>query len=164
MELFRLGKITSPVGIKGEMRVYSYLDELTRFSDIEEVLLDGRRVKLERVRFQKDMAVVKLAGIDDRNTSELMRGKELFIEKSELDLGDDTYFTDELVGCRVVDEKDVELGTLAEVLANPAHDLYRIEKADGSSFLMPAVKAFITSAEPENRLIRVSLPEGLTSL
>ena len=62
MELFRLGKITSPVGIKGEMRVYSYLDELTRFSDIEEVLLDGRRVKLERVRFQKDMAVGENGG------------------------------------------------------------------------------------------------------
>ena len=77
MDLFRLGKITSPVGIKGEMRVYSYLDELTRFSDIGEVLLDGRRVKVEKVRFQKNMAVVKLAGVDDRNASELLRGKDL---------------------------------------------------------------------------------------
>ena len=156
MDLFRLGKITSPVGIKGEMRVYSYLDELTRFSDIGEVLLDGRRVKVEKVRFQKNMAVVKLA--------ELLRGKDLYIEKAELDLGEDTYFTDELTGCAVVDGEGNKLGTLAEVIANPAHDLYRVEKEDGSSFLMPAVKAFITSLEPENRLIRVSLPEGLTSL
>ncbi len=164
MDLFRLGKITSPVGIKGEMRVYSYLDELTRFSDIGEVLLDGRRVKVEKVRFQKNMAVVKLAGVDDRNASELLRGKDLYIEKAELDLGEDTYFTDELTGCAVVDGDGNKLGTLAEVIANPAHDLYRVEKEDGSSFLMPAVKAFITSLEPENRLIRVSLPEGLTSL
>ena len=164
MDLFRLGKITSPVGIKGEMRVYSYLDELTRFSDIGEVLLDGRRVKVEKVRFQKNMAVIKLAGIDDRNASELLRGKDLFIEKSELDLGEDTYFTDELTGCAVVDGEGNKLGTLAEVIANPAHDLYRVEREDGSSFLMPAVKAFITAFEPENRLIRVSLPEGLTSL
>ena len=164
MDLFRLGKITSPVGIKGEMRVYSYLDELTRFSDIGEVLLDGRRVKVEKVRFQKNMAVIKLAGIDDRNASELLRGKDLFIEKAELDLGEDTYFTDELTGCAVVDEEGNKLGTLAEVIANPAHDLYRVEREDGSSFLMPAVKAFITALEPENRLIRVSLPEGLTSL
>ena len=164
MDLFRLGKITSPVGIKGEMRVYSYLDELTRFSDIGEVLLDGRRVKVEKVRFQKNMAVVKLAGVDDRNASELLRGKDLFIEKAELDLGEDTYFTDELTGCAVVDEEGNKLGTLAEVIANPAHDLYRVEREDGSSFLMPAVKAFITALEPENRLIRVSLPEGLTSL
>ena len=164
MDLFRLGKITSPVGIKGEMRVYSYLDELTRFSDIGEVLLDGRRVKVEKVRFQKNMAVIKLAGIDDRNASELLRGKDLYIEKAELELGEDTYFTDELTGCAVVDEEGNKLGTLAEVIANPAHDLYRVEREDGSSFLMPAVKAFITALEPENRLIRVSLPEGLTSL
>ncbi len=164
MELFKLGKITSPVGIKGEMRVYSYLDELTRCSDIEEVLLDGKPVAVERVRFQKNMAVVKLAGTDDRNASELLRGKDLYIEKSALDLGEDTYFTDELAGCRVEDENGEFIGTLREVLPNPAHDLYRIEKADGSDFLMPAVKAFIISAEPENRLIRVSLPEGLTSL
>ena len=121
-------------------------------------------VKVEKVRFQKNMAVIKLAGIDDRNASELLRGKDLFIEKSEFDLGEDTYFTDELTGCAVVDEEGNKLGTLAEVIANPAHDLYRVEREDGSSFLMPAVKAFITALEPENRLIRVSLPEGLTSL
>ena len=146
------------------MRVYSYLDELTRFSDIEEVLLDGKRTAVERVRFQKNMAVIKLAGVDDSNSSELLRGKDLFIDKAELDLGDDVYYTDELTGCRVEDEDGRLLGTLAEVVANPAHDLYRIEKADGKSFLMPAVKAFILSAEPENRLIRVRLPEGLTDL
>lgn len=161
MNLFKLGKITAPVGIKGEIRVYSYINELTRFSDIEEVILDGRTCKLENARVQKGMVVLKLEGTDDRNAAELLRDKELFADKDAVDLGEDSYFTDDLIGCRVVDEDGNEIGELTDVISNPAHDLYQISIADGKSFLLPAVHEFIKGVETENRLIRVHLIEGM---
>ena len=69
-EPIRLGRITAPVGIKGEMRVYPYTDDMTRFSDIKKVLIEGREYPVSRARYQKDMVVLKLEGIDDRNAAE----------------------------------------------------------------------------------------------
>ncbi|MBR3394560.1 MAG: PRC-barrel domain-containing protein, partial [Firmicutes bacterium] len=110
MDTIKLGKITAPQGIKGEVRVYPYTDELTRFSEIESVLLDGQKRKIQNARYMKNMAVLKLEGIDD------------------------------LVGCTVVSEDGAPVGALRSIISRPAQDLYEIERADGSTFLLPAVK------------------------
>ena len=60
MDIIKLGKITAPQGIRGEVRVYPYTDKLTRFSEIEAVLLQGRRRRIENARYMKNMAVLKL--------------------------------------------------------------------------------------------------------
>ncbi|MBQ1419095.1 MAG: hypothetical protein IIY95_06765 [Firmicutes bacterium] len=84
MDTIKLGKITAPQGIKGEVRVYSYTDELTRFSEIEAVLLDGQKRKIQNTRYMKNMAVLKLEGVDDRNMAESLRNKELLLAKEDL--------------------------------------------------------------------------------
>ena len=162
METVKLGKITAPQGIKGEVRVYPYTDELTRFSQIEAVLLQGRRLKIEKVRYMKNMAVLKLKGIDDRNGAENVRNQELLLAREDLwEQPEDTYFVDDILGSSVVTEEGTAVGTLKKIHSRPAQDLYEIEREDGSFFLLPAVKEFIKAVDPQNKTITVHLIEGL---
>ena len=162
MDTIKLGKITAPQGIKGEVRVYPYTDELTRFSEIEAVLLDGQKRKIQNARYMKNMAVLKLEGIDDRNMAESLRNKELLLSKEDLwEQPQDTYFIDDLVGCAVVSEDGDSVGTLKNIISRPAQDLYEIERADGSTFLLPAVKEFIKNVDLDNRIITIHLINGL---
>ena len=162
METIKLGLITAPQGIKGELRVLPYTDEPTRFSEIEAVLLDGKRLQIEGVRYMKNVAVLKLRGIDDRNAAEAQRNKELFLDRDDMwEQPDDTYFIDDLIGCSVVKEDGASVGTLKQIHSRPAQDLYEIEKADGSTFLLPAVKEFIKGVDLERRTITVKIIEGL---
>ncbi len=162
METVKLGKITAPQGIKGEVRVYPYTDELTRFSQIEAVLLQGRRLKIEKVRYMKNMAVLKLEGIDDRNGAENVRNQELLLAREDLwEQPEDTYFVDDILGSSVVTEEGTAVGTLKKIHSRPAQDLYEIEREDGSFFLLPAVKEFIKAVDPQNKTITVHLIEGL---
>ena len=162
MDTIKLGKITAPQGIKGEVRVYPYTDEITRFSEIEGVLLDGRKRKIQNARYMKNMAVLKLEGIDDRNAAEAIRGKELLLSKEDLwEQPEDTYFIDDLVGCAVVSEDGASVGTLKSIISRPAQDLYEIERADGSTFLLPAVKEFIKNVDLDNKTITIHLINGL---
>ena len=162
METIKLGKITAPQGIKGEVRVYAYTDEPSRFSQIGSVLLDGEERKVEKVRYMKNMAVLKLQGIDDRNAAEAVRNKELFLSRDDLwAQPDDTYFIDDLLGCSVLSEEGVPVGTLKQVHSRPAQDLYEIEREDGSTFLLPAVKEFVRTVNTADRVITVRLIEGL---
>ena len=162
MDIIKLGKITAPQGIKGEVRVYPYTDKPTRFSENEAVLLNGRRCRIEKARYMKNMAILKLEGIDDRNAAEAMRNRELLLPREELwQQPEDTYFVDDLVGCAVVSEDGAPVGTLKTIHSRPAQDLYEIERADGSSFLLPAVKEFVRHVDVTNRTITIHLIEGL---
>ena len=164
-ELIRLGRITAPVGIKGEMRVYPYIEDKTRFSAVKKLLVDGKEYRVERVRYQKDMAVLKLQGIDDRNAAESLRNKILTLSRKDIwDNPEGTYFVADLVGMQVSDEAGVPVGTLKSVISNPANDLYEIETAEGRTLLLPAVKAFVLKVDIEKAQMTVRIPEGLDQL
>ena len=165
MNSVKLGKITAPVGIKGEVRVYPYTDEPTRFSSIKKLDADGASFNIEQVRYAKNMVILKLAGIDTRNDAEQMRGKEVSIKKEMLwDIPDDTFFIKDLLGCTVVSEENSYIGILNDVIQNKAQDLYEIKKEDGHTFLLPAVKEFVLHVDTQSKRIKVRLVEGLTDL
>ena len=163
-ELIRLGKITAPVGIKGELRVYPYID-MTRFSDIENVMIDGKSYTLVSARMQKDMNVIRLSRVNDRNTAELFRNREIIVKRSELkNMPESTYFIEDLVGMTVVSTDGRKVGTLKSVINNPAQDIYEIGSDDGNTVMIPAVKEFIVSVDVEENLMTVKLIEGMAGL
>lgn len=162
MDKIKLGKITAPAGIRGEVRVYPYTDMPERFSEIDGLEIDGKYVAIENVRYMKGMVVLKLSCSPDRSTAETLRGKELFLGKERLwDIPEDTYFVDELIGMRLFDGGSYYVGKIAEVKHGAAQDIYIIEKADGRRFMLPAVKEFIKDVDTEARRMTVHLIEGL---
>ena len=166
MERIKLGIITAPVGIKGEVRVYPFTDEITRFSAIKELEIENTPAVIENCRYQKDMVVLKLSVIPDRNAAEAARNKTLYLRKENLwEVPKDTYFCQDLIGMKVVSVEGEELGTLVEVIKNTAYqDIYRVEKPDGKDFMIPAVKEFIEDVNIDGKIITVKLIEGLTDL
>ena len=165
MDRIALGRITAPVGIKGELRVYPYLDQ-ARFSDIRKVVVEGAgECDLQSFRVNGKMLVVKLSCSSDRNTAETLRNLEIFLpEGQELDLGDDTYYVEDLVGLKLVAEDGTPVGTLKEVHSRPVQDLYEVEKPDGGTFLLPAVKQFVLDVDKAGGTMKVRIPEGLADL
>lgn len=163
MNYVNLGKITAPVGIKGEVRVYPYIEMPGGFEGIETVFLGSREYVVENIRHTKRMAVIKLRGIDNRNAAEALRNRDISIPRDRLLLAEDTYLIEDLVGLEVLEEDGMRIGRLAEVISGPAQDLYRIEKDEGGDFLLPAVAAFIKDVDVEGGVMSVSLIEGLES-
>lgn len=165
MESVKVGIITAPVGIKGEVRVYPYTDELTRFSDVKNLNVGTESHAVENVRYYKKMVILKLSDVNDRSRAEALRGKELFLEKQFLwDVPEDTYFVKDLVGIQVYLEDGNSIGTLTEVLKGNAQDLYEITTESGKAFLLPAVKEFVLNVDIKKKEMTVRLIEGLAEL
>lgn len=170
MEKIQIGKIVSAVGLKGEVKIYSYAGSKERYESLARLIVAapgrGRGEKeyaIENVRYQKEMVIVKLAGVDDRNQAEALRESEVFITEDDLEeLPADTFYIRDLLGCRVLEaESGRELGTLSDVIQNSAHDLYQVDLTDGRQALIPAVGQFIAAVDPTQREIRVRLIPGL---
>ena len=109
MQKITIGKIVNAVGLKGEVRIYSYSDRKERFEELESLILTGkngdRTYQVENIRYQKNMVIAKLAGVDDRNGAEALKDHDVNITESQLpDLEEDTFFIKDLIGCSVADE------------------------------------------------------------
>ncbi|MBQ1228911.1 MAG: 16S rRNA processing protein RimM, partial [Firmicutes bacterium] len=77
MEKIKIGKIVNVVALRGEVKVYHYSDYKERFEELSVILLEKKNkfteYKIEGVRYQKDMVILKLKGVDDRNAAELLK-------------------------------------------------------------------------------------------
>lgn len=168
MKDVEIGMITSPHGIRGEVKVKSYAEDPSRFSKIGEVglRLDGKDMgeyAVEHARMNGSMVIVKLKGVEDRNAAELLRNAEVFMDRSDLEeLAPGEHYVRDLIGMDVVDdESGSRIGTLGDVLTDRPQDIYVIVQDDGSEFMLPAVPEFVRGIDDDARVIRVRLIEGI---
>jgi 16S rRNA processing protein RimM len=76
-----------------------------------------------------DTVVARLAGCDDRNAAETLKGYTVHIARGDfpkLDDEDEFYWVD-LIGLDVENEAGVALGRVADMIDNGAHSILRIE-------------------------------------
>ena len=162
MERIKIGQVVNVVGLKGELKVYHYSDYKERFEELEKIYLENILYQISGVRYMKDMVILKLQGVDDRTAAETHKGKDVYIDKSDVrELPEDTYYIFDLIGLKVIDESGALIGALCDVIQNSAQDLYEIERENKGKFLIPAVEEFILKIDMESRTMTVRLIEGL---
>ena len=168
-ELFQVGSITQTHGIRGEVKVFPLTDDISRFKNMKNLLLDGGKdgyitLEVENVRPQKNLVILKFKGIDNINDIEKYKGKGLYVTKeNRVPLKKDEYFIADLIGLSVYTDEnpDEVFGTISDVLTTGANDVYDIEMADGKSVLLPAIKDCILNVDVENNRVDIHLLKGL---
>ena len=165
MEKIKIGQIVNAVALRGEVKVYNYSGCRERYEELSSILVEDERHTIENVRYQGNVVILKLSGIDDRNAAEAAKGSYLYITEDELpELPEDTFYIRDLIGMTAETAEGVRLGRLSDVIQNSAQDLYEIERDDGRKLLIPAVSEFILDIDKEKRLIKVHLIEGMLDL
>ena len=170
-EKLRVGTIVTTHGLKGEVKVYPTTDEPERFYDLKKVWLDrsGKmenmiRLEVENVRFSKNLALVKFKEYDSIDDVMAIRKGELYVDRADaIPLAEGEYFVGDIIGCRVLDENDAELGTVKEFIETGAHDVMLV-KTEVKDLMIPYCDPFIIEKAPEEGYIRVHLIPGLLDL
>ena len=157
LEFVDAGQIVNTHGIKGEVKVMSWLDGPDMLCEFDRCRIDGKEYKMVTCRVQKTCNLVKLQGIDTMEQAELMRGKTLQIYRE--DISDDVIFAAELVGVEVYNDGKM-IGTITEVLDYPGNCVYVVNQYE---YMIPAVKEFILSTDLKNNKMEVRLIEGMRS-
>ena len=165
-DLFQIGIITSTHGLRGEVKVYPTTDDVRRFKRLKEVILDTGKehkvLEIESVKFFKQFAILKFRGIDRIEDAERYRKRSLLVtRKNAVRLSRDEYFVADLIGLKVRDEDGAEIGTLRDVMATGANDVYVIDMNGGKELLLPAIKQCVLEVDVEAGFIRIHILEGL---
>jgi 16S rRNA processing protein RimM len=159
-----VGIATKAHGIRGEVAIQPRSDNPERWTAGAVVRGDdGTDFTIEAVRGGGGRLIVRFAGVDDRNTAEALRGRTFVVPVSWLPaLPDGEYWPHQLEGAAVVTESGRELGRVADVVANPANDLWVTVDDEGNETLVPAIRDVVVDVDVDRRRIVVRDVPGLT--
>lgn len=168
MDKVLIGKITSPVGLKGEVRVYNYSDRTQVYEESEYLIIGDETRRLERMRPYRNMVVLKFQGIDSREEAEAVRNMEVFVDRDELpDLDEGEVYIRDLIGMDVAEDTcdgERAIGSIIDVISNTSQDILKVRTSEGRDVMIPCVSPLIKEIDEEDKKIIVELPEGLLDL
>ncbi len=158
-----VGRIVGAHGIRGEIKVKQLTDFPERFAPGSRLYVGEEAFQREVIasRPHRGMLLVKLSGLSDRNAVEHLRGKYLFIDREEaMELEEDAYYEDELVGLTVETMEGELLGELMEIMWTGANEVYIVQGPRGET-LIPAIAQVVQEVDLEAGVMRVKLLPGL---
>ncbi|MDR1702226.1 MAG: ribosome maturation factor RimM [Sporomusaceae bacterium] len=160
-ELFFVGKIIAPHGVRGDVRIIPLTDFPERFASLKEVYLDDAQVAvIEQVRPHQNFFLVKFKGVETMDAAETLRGKLLKVRREDLvPLPEGHYYIFDIIGLKVFTETDELLGEITDVLETGSNDVYVVEQQGKPQLLLPALKEVVKKIDLENKRVIVRLQE-----
>ena len=158
-EFIEAGRITNTHGIAGEVKIEVWLDSPEFMKKFKRIYINGVETKLVSGRVHKGFLIAKLEGVDDVNEAMRYKGRTVHIARADAKLPKGRFFIQDIIGAKVIDEKQGEIGTLVDVMETPASNIYVVKGE--KEHLIPAVPEFIMSTDAEAGIINVKLIEGM---
>jgi 16S rRNA processing protein RimM len=161
-EYLRIGKILGVHGLHGRLKVLIITDVPGRFSPGSGVYLEKKGAyelhTVEECAGHKGrVALVKLAGITERDAAEALKGREIFIEKAAAaetreDLEDGSFYYYELIGSTAFVEGKA-FGKVVDIVEAGSGNILVIRGPLDKEYMVPFVETMVdTKALRENRI------------
>lgn len=158
------GKIVGTHGIKGMLRVQPWCDEGDFLKQFKKLYTDSEgknSLEIKSVQTHKNVVLMAVKGVNTIEDAEKLRNKVIYIDRKDVDLPDDRYFIDDLIGCSVFDaDTDSPLGTLTDVSETGANDVWHITK-NNKEYLLPVIDEVIVSVDVEEEIILIRPLRGI---
>lgn len=162
-EFLEAGKIVTTHGIRGEVKIMPYTDTPELLAEFDRLFIgkDRKELIIEHSRVFKNMVIAKIEGVDTPEDAEKLRNKMLFMHRDDLELDDDTYFIQDLIGMEVRDaDSGFVYGKIDDVMQTGANDVYVIKGSD-REYLVPAIADVIVSTDINSDIMTIRPMEGL---
>lgn len=165
-EYFEIGQIVNTFGIKGEVKVNPFTDDLERFEELKTVYVEKKKelilYEIEHVKYSKNMVILKLKGIENPEDAQKFKGCYLKIDRKDArKLPEGTYFIADLIGLDVYTDEGNLLGKVNDIFNRGSSDIYSVKNEEGKEILLPAIKDVIKQVDLEEGKIIVHIIEGL---
>lgn len=161
-----IGQIVNTFGIKGQVKVKPFTDDINRFDELKEVYVEKKHelklFQIEKVNYSKNMVILKLKGIETPEQAETLRNSYLKTNRKDAKkLPEGTYYIADLIGLDVYTDEDKFLGKVDYIYNAGSSDIYVVKDEQGKEVLLPAIKDVLKQVDLENGKIIVHIIEGL---
>jgi 16S rRNA processing protein RimM len=165
-DLFPIGRVVKPHGVKGKIKVEYFGEELSRFLPCQEVFIEDNKGQLKPYEIleaipQPPRLILRLKEIERIEEVQPLTGREILAKRGTLPpLKEGEYYWIDILGMVVETEEGKRIGRVKEILPTGANDVYVVEGKKREIFL-PATEEVIQKVDLEKGVMKVIRMEGL---
>lgn len=162
-QYLEVGKIVGTHGVKGELRVNPWCDSPEFLSQFKTLYyFEGKEKIKVSCRPHKNIALVKIQGVDTVEDAQLLRGRILYIDRNDAKLPKGKNFVSDIIGCKVIDvDNSTQYGEITDVLKTGANDVYEVKDSDGNEYLIPVIEQVVIEKNIEDGCVLIRPLKGL---
>ena len=160
--LIQLGFVGAPFGVRGWIKLRSHTDPPERLLEHRSLMLGQgsvwQKYRIEASGRSGGALTVKLAGVENRDQAQALRGARVCVPRGELPQREirDFYRAD-LIGCEVVNLDGISLGSVRHFIESPAQVLMVVRGT--REFWIPAVPQHLRRVDLQARRVVVDWSE-----
>lgn len=152
-DTLKIGLIVKPQGIRGEVKVQPLTDDINRFKNLKEVLIDGKVHRVLSSVIGGNSVFLALSEIPDRNVAETYRGKFLCVTRENaLPLEEGRYFIVDIIGCELYTDDGEKVGEITDVFSART-DIFTVKCVDGRVMRFPYLNDTVKKVDVVNKVI-----------
>jgi 16S rRNA processing protein RimM len=159
-----VGIVTGAHGVRGAVRVKSFTAnpaDVAHYGSLADESGE-RHYELRLIGSAKGVLIAKLAGIEDRDRAEALRGLRLYLPRAALPPpAEDEYYHADLIGLDATLTDGTPIGRVRAVHDFGAGDTLEIDRPDAPSVLVPFTRAVVPSVDLAAGRLVLELPDGL---
>ena len=162
-EVFPVGRILKPHGLKGEMK-FAFETNSINATDVDFFILEIEGILvpffIDPSCSRTHIGIVKFQGVNTAEQAKDLCNAPIYLPLSYIDLEDEIDDIHHFIFFDIEDEKQGYIGKILSIDDSTENILF-VVNCDGNEILIPAVDEFISDIDREKRIIRMCLPEGL---
>ena len=151
-----IGYIQKAHGLKGEVFLKTFDGDSSFLKKGLEIFLDQKQFKISSFRLVTGGVILKLMGVEDRNSSDLLKGKTVCVKDQAFETNGEGFYLNRLMdfGVYLGAERKGKVSGFAQT---EAHDLLRVQ-TDSGEIELPFVDTFIIEIKDLEKEIHVDCP------
>lgn len=168
MDFLEIGKIVKAQGLKGRVKVLSYLEsgEEGLSHSLQEVFIsqghgDHLKFSIRYFQVKGKCFFLEMEGVDSIEQAELLLNRKVFIPIDQLgSLSEDEYYWQQLLGLAVFTEAGESLGKIERIFPTGSNDVFVCGQGE-KEILLPAIADVVRQVDLKKGIMTVRLLEGL---
>jgi len=168
--LLYIGDILNPHGLKGSLIVFSHTRPVDAVAGylrwyLGKTAEDVRPFQVTNCHQHKKRILAKLEGIDSIEQAETLKGLKIWVHADEVEVDEDEYLWQELIGCTVRNQHDAVLGKVTNLHEYGAQDILEVKtNADAEvsgEWMLPFIEDVVVNVDLANKTIKIEQLEGM---
>jgi len=166
MDLITIGEIVKTRGLRGCMKVVSFVDTQDISAELKFVYIQDnseqkKLYNLRKIDISGKFLFIELDSIDDVELAKTFVGCKVVIPGDMFkELPEGEYYWRDIIGLNVYTEEGKLLGQIESVFPTGSNDVY-VCKGGDREILLPAIADVIKLIDVDRKIMNVKLIEGL---
>ncbi len=163
-EFLECGKILSPHGVRGVVKIESWCDTPKILAAQKRIFFaekDGgyKEAKVISASVSGALVLMHIEGLDEREAAQALKNRVIYLNRDDIPLPKGSHFLADIIGLPAIDvDTGRTLGTVVDITDVPRGKLYVIDTENGRQALVPDVDEFIKEIDIDRGVMIKPIP------